>query len=1534
MIIYFYFHDHIFEYPLPALNNRRVKLDLNEEVKEGLGVINFEVWDNVWHIVAKTDLAAGSTNLINLKMDGKPLTDHILKDGDVINATVRGVDFALRIHQLSKSFTHYRKYDTHGKDKIEIGSGQTCDIIIEDSYASRQHATIYHENGHTFISDHSSNGTYVQGKRITGNYQLDIMEDIYIASVKIVYMGNFLAVNHLDKCKITLRPYTTHSQPAQISTTNTEDSGDGALIRSPRILESFDTEPVELESPPDAQKTNRRPFIFTVGPAMTMPIPILAAILFNSQGGAAGGTMMFGTIISVGAAAVMAVFWAAANILYDKSQAKKAENHRESAYKSYISQNNELIAKKTQHNLSVLSGQYLSLSEIVAVLPHNKAVLWNRNINHPDFLTIRLGLGFVKSYVDITVPKRKFSLVADKMQAYPHKLQETYKLMPNAVSLINLKDFRVLGVLGSKSSVRQIAATLALQLSALHSYTDVKLAFLLQPSEENIYSWAKALPHVRWQENKLRLMATSESQRQNVLHYLTGALRTRLEDASDSSRKSNNFALPHIVLFCTNPAQINRENIAQYMATDANVGITFVLLYEYMDKLPNECNHIIQYDNHYKGFYTLDKSREKTNEVSFDETNMRMINRLAGKIGGYFVTELATGEIPSSISFLEMYGTSSLEKWELEKRWKENRAYESLRAMVGIGTDGKPLYLDIHEKQHGPHGLIAGTTGSGKSETIQTYILSLVLNFHPTEISLILIDYKGGGMCNAFLDLPHLAGTITNLDGNQTVRALLSIKAEIKRRQSLFNQFNVNHIDLYSRYFRDGTAKEPMPHLIIISDEFAELKKEQPEFIKELVSTARVGRSLGVHLILATQKPSGVVDDEIWSNSRFKLCLRVQDKQDSSEMLHRPDAAFLTNTGRAYMQIGNDEIFEMFQSGYSGAYYEPEDGESKSNVVTMIGLDGTQLLKHKKSRPVNEDLDTQLDASVKFIRESADKLNIANARQLWLPALYEGVTLEEVRKSYTMQEEEGFTALFGVLDNPSKQLQYSANVNLSNQGNILIAGIPGSGKSTMLQTILYSFAMNYSSEKINFYVIDCSGALTKVFADIPHCGAVTGPDEEDRINRLFILISEILAERAAIFEKASVGSYEEYITTANAKALPRIIFAVDNLFAFSDRYPDLVEENLLTLSQNCVKFGVNLLVTVNHMSDIRFKLRQNFNTIFPLRLQERGDYHDALGHMPEFMPPNNKGCGLFGADSLEYQVALPVAGENEQIRTENIKEEFTKNDVYKGKKARTIKALPKNQTFSEFIKQQKDIAENLYIGYNKEDVSVVSYPLNKLFSFAVSGASRKATELMMSNFNLAVTAIASNSSYPVKKYLLALKSENTPAFDEVFRENKGMYDLIIKLMDEFGERHQIRKTVKNPAEIFTKIRAEKGLIFVFIDSMNDFLSALYEYKHDNEDEDHAVPYVQMESFLKMGKGYGIYFIAGFEASVYNANSYKETYRLFTQDDTGIHVGGKLDAQKLVNIPFVNREQMKATDPSNGVTIIDEQIIEIFVPTAS
>lgn len=283
-------------------------------------------------------------------------------------------------------------------------------------------------------------------------------------------------------------------------------------------------------------------------------------------------------------------------------------------------------------------------------------------------------------------------------------------------------------------------------------------------------------------------------------------------------------------------------------------------------------------------------------------------------------------------------------------------------------------------------------TGSGKSEFIITYILSLAINYSPDEVSFILIDYKGGGLAFAFenktlgIELPHLAGTITNLDKSEMNRTLVSINSEIKRRQKIFNDardsLSESTIDIYKyqKFYREGKVTEPIPHLFIICDEFAELKSQQPDFMDNLISVARIGRSLGVHLILATQKPSGVVNDQIWSNTKFRVCLKVQDESDSKEMLKRPEAASLKQVGRFYLQVGYNEYFALGQSAWCGAKYYPSDKPVKKINKSIDFIDETGAVIKSMQASTNSKIEAQGEQLGQILRLIVATAQIANQK--------------------------------------------------------------------------------------------------------------------------------------------------------------------------------------------------------------------------------------------------------------------------------------------------------------------------------------------------------------------------------------------------------------------------------------------------------------------------------------------------------------------------------------------------------------------------
>lgn len=331
-----------------------------------------------------------------------------------------------------------------------------------------------------------------------------------------------------------------------------------------------------------------------------------------------------------------------------------------------------------------------------------------------------------------------------------------------------------------------------------------------------------------------------------------------------------------------------------------------------------------------------------------------------------------------------------------------------------------------------------------------------------------------------FLVVPHLLGTITNLDGSESMRALASVKAELARRQRVFSTYGVNHINGYMELFKAGEAKEPIPHLFIISDEFAELKKEQPEFMKELVSAARIGRSLGVHLILATQKPTGVVDDQIWSNSKFKLCLKVQNEGDSKEVLKTPDAASITLPGRAYLQVGNNEIYELFQSAWSGAIYieEKEKDVTLDERIYKVNEIGqgeliNQDLSGKKAE--KKAVKTQLEVIIEHIKKVYESEKQIPVKKPWLPPLQNMIVSPYAKEEKQPPNKWGWVNLnisIGKMDIPELQSQKECNIDFFKEGNLLFVASSGYGKTLFLTTILMSLAKLNDVDFLNFYILD------------------------------------------------------------------------------------------------------------------------------------------------------------------------------------------------------------------------------------------------------------------------------------------------------------------------------------------------------------------------------------------------------------------------------------------------------------------------------
>ncbi|MCF0260277.1 MAG: hypothetical protein HUJ54_10505, partial [Erysipelotrichaceae bacterium] len=353
---------------------------------------------------------------------------------------------------------------------------------------------------------------------------------------------------------------------------------------------------------------------------------------------------------------------------------------------------------------------------------------------------------------------------------------------------------------------------------------------------------------------------------------------------------------------------------------------------------------------------------------------------------------------------------------------------------------------------------------------------------------------------------------------------------------------NADKVDInsYQEHFKNGRVSIPLPHLVIVIDEFAQLKTKNPEFMDKLIDVAQVGRSLGIHLILATQKPSGIVDPQIQSNSRFKVCLKVADKQDSAEMIGRPDAASIKNPGRFYIQVGYDELFDCVQSGYSGAKYEPKE-------VFISDEERTILLTNKVGEPIKNARQnlhtgisdkTQLESAVAEIGRIAEKRNL-RVRPLWLDPLPDKIELQSIQ----CQKSRNLTAVVGLYDDIHAQRQQPFVIDFAKTGNVAVYGASGTGKTFLLQNLIHSMTVEqgYTPSELNIYALDFGGRNLKVLENLPHTGAVIFGEEEEKLDRFQSLLNEMMEERKMILSAANVSSFKEYNETDHNKPLPAVV---------------------------------------------------------------------------------------------------------------------------------------------------------------------------------------------------------------------------------------------------------------------------------------------------------------------------------------------------------------------------------------------------------
>ena len=547
----------------------------------------------------------------------------------------------------------------------------------------------------------------------------------------------------------------------------------------------------------------------------------------------------------------------------------------------------------------------------------------------------------------------------------------------------------------------------------------------------------------------------------------------------------------------------------------------------------------------------------------------------------------------------------------------------------------------------------------------------------------------------------------------------------------------------YQNFFREGKLDKPMPHLIIISDEFAELKSQQPEFMADLVSAARIGRALGVHLILATQKPSGVVSDEIWANSKFKLCLKVQNPGDSNEMIKTPDASQLVNAGRFYLLVGNNEIYVLGQSGWAGTRYKPSP-VVKTNYdrsITVIDEVGNTIKNISDTVVVGqtEELGDELLNILKYIVNIANTENV-KVNSLWLDNIPEKIYVDKLIDKYSFNDDGKIIAILGEYDNPELQQQGLLTLELNEEGNSLFYGSSGTDREMMFSAILYSLCTRYTSKDINIYIIDCGSESFGMFANFPQVGDIATNSENDKISKLFELLKSDIESRKKLFANYN-GSYKTYCKS-NENKVPLKIVMINNFDTFRENH-ELLADKIGSLSREGGRYGIIFLINATRGRSIYYSISSNFYHNYVMSMTERMEYSEILGKIGNLYPAEYEGRGIFKEDvALEFQTASIYDGDSVlDFINDKAKQIISKEPT----KAPAIPVLPDEVTMEMLDKYMVDI-NKIPLGISKNRLEVVTYNFFKEKANIISSKNISSTIELLRTI---ITAVRKTKNFTV-----------------------------------------------------------------------------------------------------------------------------------------------------------------------------------------
>lgn len=947
------------------------------------------------------------------------------------------------------------------RGRLSIGRDPACDIVVADADASRRHAVL--AVGATSIEVHdcgSMNGTWVDGVRVCAN-------GVALAPGQLIRLGDS-----------TLTVRGPSDVPAVVAATN---DGRQRLLRPPR----------------DVPTVSRREILVPQRACSNRPrgVQWVAALLPALAG---GGVAWFTHSPQFLLFALLSPVMLLSTSVGDRLHWRKSRRRDAATYsRRRIAADREIAdALARERRMRLNAAPDASAIASMAALPGSR--LWERRRTDADLLDLRLGLAVLPSM--LCVRDGPSVTAAGLLADVPY--------------CVGLRD-GPLGVCGPPDVVDGVVRFLVGQLAALHSPADVALSLLLGPGAQARWRWARWLPHLGGR------VATCPDEWSAHLAVLTESA----ERQAGARRGEHSFVdgAWHVVIVDRAADVAEAAGLRALLTIGTSGGISAICVAEDEAELPTSCSTVIRVGgatgtraSARRAGAVVDDARtaahdgtrqaggvahdvastcpgDHSPDIVLDTVDEGWAEHLARDLAPIADAGLdGSAALPDSCTLLDAIDLPDCAPREIARNWATCDG--GARTVIGVGPDG-PLTFDL--VRDGPHALIAGTTGAGKSELLQTLVAGLAAQHPPEALSLLLIDYKGGAAFGECARLPHTAGLVTDLDGYLTARALRSLNSELRRRERLFAEHGA--ADLIG--YRTATAGPALARLVIVVDEFAALAEELPDFVHGLVGVAQRGRSLGVHLVLATQRPRSAISAEIRANTALRIALRVTDAAESSDVIDVNDAATIGRhtPGRAYLRTG--ESIVSFQTAHSGAPVRTHDDVSVQVLDAWRG---------PRADAPADDAPTELQTLVDAIRGAARHTRRESARSPWLPPLPDAVATADLGPSTHPA-----AVRVALVDLPDEQRRDTLELDLRLGRSLLIAGAPRSGRSTALAALALDAAASHALEDLHLYVVDPTGGLSTALGELPHVATLIGRHDAAPVLTLLRRLTDRCADTGA-----------------------------------------------------------------------------------------------------------------------------------------------------------------------------------------------------------------------------------------------------------------------------------------------------------------------------------------------------------------------------------------------------------------------------------